>query len=315
MRSFTGAAVAICCLASACSPHDGSADGETTGAGAVSNSPSQNAQRGGGAPYEILGSQVWDVPDPVSGRTYQVFVHLPASYEADPDRRYPVVYVTDADYAFPIIRQISRRVNLNGPMIEEFILIGLSYAKGEDGVVSRNRDYTPTANGPRRSRAMVHGGGSEYQAYLRSEVLPFVDHRFRTDPSKRVILGHSYGGLLAAQILFSEPEMFSGYGLGSPSLWFDRRHIFGREEAYATRRRDLPAEVYMYVGDYEVPGPSPRNTDDVDMVSDVRAMERILKARGYGGLTVTADVLEDEDHLTVAPRGFTHALLALLPAS
>lgn len=71
----------------------------------------------------------------------------------------------------------------------------------------------------------------------------------------------------------------------------------------------------MHVGGYEVPGPTPRNTDDVEMVSDVRAMERILRARGYGGLTVTADVLENEDQLTVAPRGFTHALLALLPAS
>lgn len=28
------------------------------------------AQRGDGRPYEILGSQVWDVPDPVSGRQY-----------------------------------------------------------------------------------------------------------------------------------------------------------------------------------------------------------------------------------------------------
>lgn len=30
----------------------------------------QTTQRGEGAPYEILGTQVWDVPDPVSGRDY-----------------------------------------------------------------------------------------------------------------------------------------------------------------------------------------------------------------------------------------------------
>ncbi|MEG2314152.1 MAG: alpha/beta hydrolase, partial [Brevundimonas sp.] len=96
-----------------------------------------------GAPYVLAGTQVWSVPDPVSNRDYDIFVSLPASYEAEPNRRYPVLYVTDADYAFPIIRQIARRVNLDGPVIEEFILVGLSYAVGEGGMSSRTRDYTP----------------------------------------------------------------------------------------------------------------------------------------------------------------------------
>ena len=91
---------------------------------------------------------MWDVPDPVSKRGYQVFVALPPSYAKQPQRRYPVLYVTDADYAFPIIRQLGRRLNVEGPKIEEFILVGLSYAKGEEGRVSRQRDYTPTPNGP-----------------------------------------------------------------------------------------------------------------------------------------------------------------------
>ena len=64
-----------------------------------------------GAPYVLKDTQVWTVPDPVSGREYEVFVSLPASYETSPTRRYPVLYVTDADYAFPIIRQIARRVS------------------------------------------------------------------------------------------------------------------------------------------------------------------------------------------------------------
>ena len=96
-----------------------------------------------GAPYVLTGTQVWSVPDPVSGRDYQVFISLPAGYEADTQRRYPVVYVTDADYAFPIIRQIARRVNLNEPMVEEFILVGLSYSRGDSPIVSRNRDFRP----------------------------------------------------------------------------------------------------------------------------------------------------------------------------
>ena len=263
------------------------------------------AQRGGGAPYEIVGSQVWDVPDPASGRTYQVFVQLPPSYGREPGRRYPTLYVTDADYAFPIVRQVARRMNLDRPRVEEFILVGLSYAIGDDPVVSRTRDYTASpVNGG--------GGGAAYQAYLKTTVLPFVENRFRADPARRLLMGHSFGGLLGAQIMFSDPEMFSAYALGSPSLWHGKDSIFAAEAAYARTHQDLPARVYMYIGEDETPAPG-RN-QRYDMVGDNARFEQSLKARNYPGLTVTNEVLADEDHLSVAPRGFTHALTTLLPA-
>ena len=267
-----------------------------------------------GAPYVLTGTQVWTVPDPVSGRDYQVFVSLPASYETSPQRRYPVLYVTDADYAFPILRQIARRVNLDGPEVEEFILVGLSYSRGDSGTVSRNRDYTPTPNGPRRASSMVHGQGPAYQTYLKTQALPFVERSFRVDPARRILLGHSYGGLLGAQILFTDPSLFHAYVLGSPSIWYDHRHIMGMEADYARTHRDLPADVFIYIGGWEVPGPDRRNTSGPDMVADVHTMERILKSRAYPGLTVRSTVLADEDHLTVAPVGFTRALVAVLPA-
>lgn len=266
-----------------------------------------------GAPYVLKGSQVWSVPDPVSGRDYEVFVSLPASYEAEPNRRYPVLYVTDADYAFPIIRQIARRVNLEGPVIEEFILVGLSYAQGDSGADSRRRDYTPTPNGPRNSAGSVHGGGPAYQTYLKTQALPFIEQRFRADPARRILLGHSYGGLLGAQILFSDPAMFRGYVLGSPSLWYDKGHMMGVEADYARTHRDLNAQVFMYVGGHEIPGPTRRNSE-ADMVGDMQTLQRNLESRAYPSLKVSSVVLKDEDHLTVAPVGFTRALEAVLPA-
>lgn len=50
------------------------------------------------------------------------------------------------------------------------------------------------------------------------------------------------------------------------------------------------------------------------MVGDVRAMETTLKSRNYPGLSIQSTVLADEDHLTVAPVGFTRGLMAVLPA-
>ena len=157
----------------------------------------------------LEGTQVWSVPDPQSGRHYEVFVSLPASYAREPERRYPVLYIADADYGFPVIRNITRRINLDGPVTEEFILVGLSYAKGEDGMSSRRRDYTPTIRGGGGAPSQaVHGQGASYQRYLRDQVLPFVERKFRADSGRRVFMGHSYGGLLGAQILLTEPQLF-----------------------------------------------------------------------------------------------------------
>ena len=272
---------------------------------------SMKVQTGGGSPYTLIGTEVWDVPDPVSHRGYQVFVSLPASYQKEPSRRYPVLFVTDATYGFPVIGQISRRLNVERVRIQDFILVGLSYGNGKDGTLSRDRDYTPTPNGPHDTPAgAVLGHGPAYQAYLRDHVMPFIAQRYRTDPRRSLFLGHSYGGLLGAQILFTDPGMFSGYILGSPSLWYDKHHIFDMEAAYAARHHDLPAKVYMYVGEYEG---KPFNPVD-DLVADNRELEERLKKRKYPNLVLKSEVLNDEDHLSVAPRGFTHGLKYLLPA-
>ena len=273
-------------------------------------------QRGEGQAYELLGTQVFDVPDPASGIAYQVFVSLPPSYAAEPQRRYPVVYVTDADYGFPMLRAIGRRMNGEGPRIAEFILVGLSYGKGEEPMASRRRDYTPTAKGASGAPAgAIHGQSLRYRDYLRNVALPFVESRFRAKPEQRVYVGHSYGGLLGAQILMTQPDMFSGYVLGSPSFWFDRKYLLREAPRLLAELRAIKADVYMYVGEFEAHRVGdPRFNQEVDMVGDNAAFAALLRGRGYLGLRLQSDVLADEDHLSVAPRGFTKGLLHTLPA-
>lgn len=267
-----------------------------------------------GRPYQLAGTQVWTVPDPVSGRRYEVFVGLPASYDKEPNRRYPVVYVTDAPYAFPLIGSISRRVGGGGEGLEDFILVGLSYAEGDDPMKSRRRDYTFTPNGPSSSpKEHVHGGGAAYADYVRTRVLPFVDGRFRTDPGRRVYMGHSYGGLLGAHFLFTQPTTFSHYILGSPSLWFDKRHMFDVEQRYAAANKDLPANVFLYIGAFETVKAGDARYIDTDMVGDTRRFEQALKARGYPGLTIASTIIDGEDHLSVFPGGFTRGIKRALP--
>ncbi|MBB3804250.1 putative alpha/beta superfamily hydrolase [Xanthomonas arboricola] len=154
-----------------------------------------------------------------------------------------MLYATDGDYAFPLVKAIARRLNGEGPAIEDFILVGLSYALGDEPMPSRRRDYTPTPEeGPGAPPVATHGKSAAYIAYLREQVLPFIAQHYRTDEQRRLYLGHSYGGLLGTEILLSTPQMFSGYILGSPSYWYGAHVMAQREAAYATIHTDLPAQ-------------------------------------------------------------------------
>ena len=273
-------------------------------------------------PYVLKNTDVVDVRAVQLNRDYQLFVSLPPSYEKSA-KRYPVVFVTDADYAFPLIRSMARRLGTGTHGVEEFILVGLSYAKGDTPEYSRRRDYTPidTAEEGRVSdmpgRAPKFGESEGYRRFIKNEVFPVIAQRYRADMQRKVFAGHSYGSLLGLHIAFTEPSMFSHYILGSPSLWYGKRVMFEREKAYAASHKDLNAKFYLSVGGFETLKPGSRdaryNTDD-DMVADLLDFEAILKTRQYPGLKMETSVLPDEDHLSVAPVIITRGLKWALPS-
>ena len=57
---------------------------------------------------------------------------------------------------------------------------------------------------------------------------------------------------------------------------------------------------------------APAFGNDADMVADAKNMQAALRAHNYPSLRLQLDVLNDEDHLSVAPRGFTQGLKFLL---
>jgi predicted alpha/beta superfamily hydrolase len=270
-------------------------------------------------PYTLENTEVRDLRAPGLKRDYQVFVALPDSYRTG-TRQYPVVFVTDANYAFPIVRNISQRLTKHAGM-EEVIVVGLSYAKGDTGVYSRRRDYTPSV--PRKhdyrsdmpGRKLALGEAPAYARFIAAEVFPLIAKHYRADMKRKFFVGHSYGSLLGLQILFTEPRMFEHYILGSPSLWYDGGVMFDRAENYGERHRDLRANVFFGIGALErlAPGKKRAHAEaDADMVADLRDFDAALKGHGYPNLHTQVKVFADEDHASVFPLVLTHGLRSVL---
>ncbi len=273
------------------------------------------------APLTLKDTEVWTIRARRLERSYQLYVSLPESYRSG-GRRYPVLFVTDADYAFPLVRSIAQRVGHRGRDLEDFILVGISYALGDTPEYSRRRDYTPSPStlekrSDMRGRKPVFGEAEAFRTFLDEDVFPFIGKTYRVDMSRKIYAGHSYGGLFGLHVLLTEPRMFSHYILGSPSLWFDRKVMFRREQDYAASRSDMPASVFMAIGGFETVNKDAsqrRYSRNLDMIGDLQSFEKALAGRGYPGLTLKSEIIAEEDHLTVFPAVITRGLLWALPA-
>ncbi|WP_448585116.1 alpha/beta hydrolase [Thermaurantiacus sp.] len=270
-------------------------------------------------PYALAETEVHILESAITGRRYELMIAWPTRYEAEPQRRFPVLFVTDAPYAFPLVRAIRSRLVRADPPIEDFILVGLGYAVGETAQHSRRRDYTPTPDGDidavsdMPGRPVVYGGAETYRRHLKEEAIPFVLARTRADPAHLVYAGHSYGGLLGADMLLADPGMFSRWILLSPSLWYGGGVMLARARH---ANAPLSARLFLATGALETtPKPSPVPTADArhDLVGDQARFVAALRAKGGPQLDVTAGVLAGEDHMSVYPPAITRALRWAFP--
>lgn len=252
-------------------------------------------------------------------RDYQLYIALPDSYRST-KLSYPVLFAVDANYAFPVVRNIVQRLHKHAGM-EEVIVIGLSYAKGETGNHSRRRDYTPTVPRKNNYRADMpgvppaFGEAAAYGKFLSAEVFPFIASQYRANMDRKVFIGHSYGSLLGLKMLLSEPRTFDHYILGSPSLWFDAGVMFDSEKDYSAKYKDLPASVFFGIGGLERLAPGKKRSsseEDADMVEDLRKFDAVLRSRRYPNLKTTLRVFQDEDHASVFPMVLTHGIRTYL---
>lgn len=242
---------------------------------------------------------------------YRISVALPASYAANPERRYPIVYLTDADLYFGMVTELTRVLVIGGEL-PEAIVVGIGYPLEEpletayqELFLLRTRDLTPVDDGQRTNPRRQTGGAPAFLEFISSELIPLIEGEYRVDPARRVLAGHSYGGLFTLYALFHRPELFAGYVAGSPSLFFGDRVTFAYEEVFAAGRTELPVRLYLGVGGKE------ERVDD-PMVSDLVQLVARLESRNYAGLALTRHIVDGIDHCAFTAPTFQAGLQAVL---
>nr|WP_246033208.1 alpha/beta hydrolase-fold protein [Shewanella canadensis] len=241
------------------------------------------------AAFEIPRSTVIELKEPKTDRVYPLFIKFPRSYHSDAKRKYPVIYLTDAWYSFQLVSG-AIRFPMNSGVMEEAIIVGISYSEGSSGSSSRIRDYTPIKVDSWKRET---GNADGHIKFIKNTVFPHIESHYRASSTQRTFVGNSLGGLLGTYILFTQPNMFSSYIIGSPSVWFNDNYILSESVKIPTR----PVRVYLSVGSLE----RPEYGQSEDMVADAKALEDKLNGYKYPNLDLKLSIIEGARHATAFP--------------
>ncbi len=240
----------------------------------------------------LPGSELRQIKSSETGRDYDIYIRPPDGYTPEGKQKYPVLYLLDGQWDFKLLDSIYGGLYYDG-YIPEMFIVSITYSgPNADYNSLRAIDYTPFQD------AYVQGSGHapEFLAFLKKELFPLIESNYRVDPSRRVLMGHSFGGTFTLYALFTEPELFSGYVAGSPAVVFGDNFAFKQEAEYAKSHQDLPVRLYLFVGGSE------------DLRYPVEEFMKVLRGRNYPGLEIETRTLEDERHAGVKPEGFNRGL-------
>lgn len=223
----------------------------------------------------------WSIRYPAVGgeEERRAYVYLPTMYEADPDRRYPVLYMFDGQNVF----------------FDEDATYGKSWG------VADYLDYTDTplivaavecnagANNERlveyspyrfddKQYGHFDGKGKDTLNWFVREFKPCIDANYRTQPDRAhtFIGGSSMGGLMSLYAVLQYNHIFSRAAVLSPSLWTAP----GRMKGLA-KRANLVGDtvVYMDYGSEEMEHRSRMNTVIPEMASILMSRKIFVTTR------------------------------------
>lgn len=196
----------------------------------------------------------WNVTVPMlSGDTpRQGYVYLPASYDQNPQRRYPVLYMFDGhNVFFDEDATYGKSWGMKKYMDQsqkDLIIVGIAC---NDQGNRRLNEYAPVSF-YYEPVGHIEGQGQVYMDWLVQELKPYIDSHYRTNPHREqtYIAGSSMGGLMSLYGVCCYNHVFSKAACLSPSLWVEQEKLLqlldGTKPASDTC-------IYMDYGSGELP--------------------------------------------------------------
>ena len=141
------------------------------------------------------------------GESREITIGLPATYEQNPTKKYPILILLDGDYLFdPFFGALNYGAYWED--LPETIIIGVSQNINRERIDDCNYD---DFNGVPAEK------GARFFEFIGSELLPYIEKKYRAAPF-RIIAGHDTTAGYLNFFLYKENPIFNAFISLSPEL-------------------------------------------------------------------------------------------------
>lgn len=207
-------------------------------------------------------------------------VWTPPNYKKGTDSL-PVMYMADGGIKedFPhIANTLAKLIAEN--KIKPLLLVGIENTQ-------RRRDLTGfTEVATDKEIAPVVGGSAKFRAFIKDELFPEIDKRYRTT-SEKSIIGESASGLFVVETFFLTPEMFDNYIAFDPSLWWNNHYLVRTAKEHLAKFPATTKRIWF----------AGSNTEDISPFT--KDLANILKAENKGNIVWKFSDEPKEKHATI----------------
>lgn len=244
----------------------------------------------GDKPVILPGTQIVNFSSKITGEEFDLCISLPRYYD-DTAKTFPVLYVLDAQWDFPLVYSLYGQQYYDG-QVPGLIIVGIRWGGSNPNYDSlRAGDLTPS----KVMQIPQSGKAANFLKFIKEELIPYIDDNYRTNKKDRALAGSSYGGLFTLYTMFNETETFNGYLLTSPAIAYDNQIIYKVEKRFFESKKPINAKVYMAVGGYENAG-------------QFEEFVNLIKSRNYEGLQIDSKILDGIGHSGSKAEGYTRGL-------
>jgi len=258
-------------------------------------------------------------PTPINGtlalysKNVQDSFFISTSFPADYDssKKYPVVYVLDANLYFDIFNVIMKKYSEVG-LIPPAIVVGIGYKNFPAMDSLRNRDYTYPLAIPEYEMS-TSGKADKFLSFISNELASVIENKYAVDTSNRILFGHSLGGyftLYALQQSFQQHPFFSGYIAASPSLHYNNYYLI-KEFEKIPKGNGVKAKVYLTYGGME-DGEAEKDATAQTTKKVLATLSKLLKERSV--VVSKGDVYSALDHMNTQIPSFIKGMQWILQA-
>jgi len=157
-------------------------------------------------------------------------VILPKKYDPGLADQFDVLYVLDGEWNTSLTEKVCEFLGSAKFIPANMIIVSIpNYYK--NGTNMRERDFTPTSTENKDGKfwwmksSLISGGAGNFLQFLKDELVPFVNRKYRTKTENNILYGTSSGGLFTIYAYLHEPTLFKSYLTVEPSLWWDKEYI------------------------------------------------------------------------------------------